>query len=258
MVVTTPQPSIYSPLVSCVCPTYNRTQQLEEAIMCFLDQTYSNKELIIVNDNPNTKLFIANSYGNIHIVNCSSRFKNLGAKRNFFKSLILGKYVCIWDDDDLYGFNRIEESVTNFDHNFDLIKPASVIYYAPDVKYDTLKSGQGMMNSSACYTREFYNSTDYINISVGEDSDYESKAKHKYLSIDLFWYVYRWGGWTHISGINESDQYETFKAKTTYKSGAVQLNPHYYHNYWKDIQRYLITYSPEIINRYNYMYKRYL
>ena len=38
------------PLVSVVCPTYNRPQYLPTAIRCFFQQTYLNKEMIIVDD----------------------------------------------------------------------------------------------------------------------------------------------------------------------------------------------------------------
>ena len=38
------------PFVSCLCCTYGRPILLGEAVKCFLDQDYPNKELIIIND----------------------------------------------------------------------------------------------------------------------------------------------------------------------------------------------------------------
>jgi len=49
-----------NPLVSCLCCTYNRKEPLEEAIQCFVDQDYKNKELIILNDQEGITLKLDN------------------------------------------------------------------------------------------------------------------------------------------------------------------------------------------------------
>ena len=53
-------PEARVPLVSCICPTYNRPPRhqhlLEEAIASFLRQDYPNKELIVLNDCPGQEL----------------------------------------------------------------------------------------------------------------------------------------------------------------------------------------------------------
>jgi len=48
------------PLISCICPTYNRLPKyqflLEESIESFLRQDYPNKESIVLNDTPGQEL----------------------------------------------------------------------------------------------------------------------------------------------------------------------------------------------------------
>ena len=40
--------SISLPLISCICITRNRPGYLSKAIVCFKQQTYPNKELVIL------------------------------------------------------------------------------------------------------------------------------------------------------------------------------------------------------------------
>src|SRR5215203_4271785 len=74
-----------SPLVSCICATYNRPPShqhlIEEAIESFLRQDYPNKELIIVNDAAGQEL-VCDAPG-VRTFNVSERFPNLGEKYNY-------------------------------------------------------------------------------------------------------------------------------------------------------------------------------
>ena len=91
------------PLISCICPTYNRLPYhrhlIEEAIESFLRQTYPNKELIVVNDCPGQEL-VCEAPG-VRVVNVPERFANLGDKRNAGHQLAQGEVFCPWDDDDI-------------------------------------------------------------------------------------------------------------------------------------------------------------
>ena len=87
----------FEPLVSCVCVTYGRPILLGEAVKCFIDQTYPNKELIIVNDQEGVTLRFSEDRDNIRVENVPTRFGSLGEKRNYGMSLANGDYICIWD-----------------------------------------------------------------------------------------------------------------------------------------------------------------
>lgn len=90
------------PLVSIIMATYNRAKTLERAINSVLNQTYSNLELIIVDDgsNDNTEN-ILNSYKDPRIV----RYKhqtNMGvtAAKNTGLRMIRGEWFTTFDSDD--------------------------------------------------------------------------------------------------------------------------------------------------------------
>lgn len=86
-------------LVSCLCSTFGRYRVLREAITCFLEQDYKNKELIILNNHP-IRLAQPN-LPQVRLIN-KSGFPTLGDCRNFLLNMAKGEFVRTWDDDDLY------------------------------------------------------------------------------------------------------------------------------------------------------------
>ncbi len=82
-----------SPLVSCLCCTYGRPLLLGEAIKCFMDQDYPNKELIILNDQEGVNLKINYNKSDIIVHNIPKRFKSLGEKEIILKDWLKGNIV---------------------------------------------------------------------------------------------------------------------------------------------------------------------
>jgi len=90
-------------LISIILPVYNGEKFLSEAIESFLNQTYDNFELIIVNDcSTDESLVIANSYAandkRIKIINNSGN-KKLPASLNIGHKFANGEYIT-WTSDD--------------------------------------------------------------------------------------------------------------------------------------------------------------
>jgi len=102
------------PLISCICVTSNRTEMLLKSIISFSQQTYPNKELVISypeNDEPTKKLldYIANNT-DLPILRVDRDEKcSIGKARNLAIEYSNGKYICIWDDDDIHFENRLTE-----------------------------------------------------------------------------------------------------------------------------------------------------
>jgi len=80
--------------------TYDRPELLEEAIYCFLQQTYPHKELIILNDRAEQTIIFDHPLVKVH--NLKTRFTNTGEKRRHCASLATGDYLQFWDDDDIH------------------------------------------------------------------------------------------------------------------------------------------------------------
>lgn len=105
---------IEEPLVSCITPTFGRFHLLKEMYWCWDKQNYQNKELIIVNDQPN--LVINCSDNRVKVLNFNKRFNCLGSKRNVCvdNTHLDTKYILPFDDDDLFFPDHIKTLVAGF------------------------------------------------------------------------------------------------------------------------------------------------
>lgn len=102
-----------NPLVSVVMPTYNHSEFIGEAIECVLNQTYSNLELIIVDNfsEDQTAQVIA-SYKDSRIKYVQYRNNGIiAASRNHGIQLSQGEYVAFLDSDDLWVPEKLEWQV---------------------------------------------------------------------------------------------------------------------------------------------------
>lgn len=111
-------------LISVIISTYNRYDQLLNAIESVQNQTYSNIELIIVNDfsnDPNYKILTEKFkiHNNIKIINldknnCSRNklgFPSCGYVRNQGFKIAKGDYIAIIDDDDYWLPDKLEKQM---------------------------------------------------------------------------------------------------------------------------------------------------
>lgn len=115
---------MFKPLISVIIPTYKRPSNLLRAIKSVLYQTYSNWELIIVDDNNNydkyrkeTQELINNFKKNYNIeIKYIKHEKNKGgsAARNTGIRAANGEYIAFLDDDDTWEKNKLKEIVDTF------------------------------------------------------------------------------------------------------------------------------------------------
>lgn len=98
------------PLISCLCLSRNRPEQLVRAIECFLSQTWANKELIVLYpESDSATAGCVRSYGSEQIrpQGVTLPGATLGELRNFSIECARGEYLCGWDDDDWHSPDRL-------------------------------------------------------------------------------------------------------------------------------------------------------
>lgn len=103
-------PFFFSPLVSIIIPTYNRANLIGETIRTVLNQTYTNWELIIIDDGSqdNTREIVSEfsdyriSYFFIEHCGIFGKVRNEGLK------ISKGDYVAFLDSDDLWSPEKLE------------------------------------------------------------------------------------------------------------------------------------------------------
>lgn len=94
-----------TPLVSVIIPTYNRADFIEKAIQSVLNQTYSNFEIIVIDDGStdNSAQIIKKLAEKDHRIRYYKLEVNSGVSiaRNKGLSLARGKYIAFLDSDDI-------------------------------------------------------------------------------------------------------------------------------------------------------------
>jgi len=102
-----------SPLVSVIVTTYNRKDYLKETIDSILNQTFTDFELIVVDNYSNYDfLNYMKSFNDVRI----RAFQNqnngiIAVNRNFGIKKARGEYIAFCDDDDLWYTDKLEKSV---------------------------------------------------------------------------------------------------------------------------------------------------
>lgn len=141
---------IEQPLVSVIMPTYNHARFIGEAIDSVLNQTYSNLELIIIDNysEDNTEEIVMSYHDESTKY---LKFRNHGviaASRNYGIMHAQGDYIAFLDSDDLWKPTKVEKQVQFLGKNqniflvysrYSVIKNGEILKILPDKKY--LKSG---------------------------------------------------------------------------------------------------------------------
>ena len=188
------------PLVSCICPTYNRPPShqhlIEEAIESFLRQTYPNKELILLNDCGAQELVC--DVPGVRVINVRDRFPSLGDKRNAGVLLSAGELVAPWDDDDISLPWRLSHSVKRL-HDGDYYNP--FVYWFKDG--NGLHLGGGVGHNMSLFRRSAWETVrGYPSLTNGEDQAIQQKLREtvRFVSEEPpeewpeseRYYIYRW------------------------------------------------------------------
>ena len=104
---------MYKDLVSIIISLYNKEKYIEETIKNIEEQSYSNWELIIVDDCSSDNSFqIAQKYvsQNVTVIRNDER-KGVSNTRNRGLELAKGRYICFQDADDLWENTKLEKQL---------------------------------------------------------------------------------------------------------------------------------------------------
>ena len=134
------------PVVSVIIPTYQRPNYLKEAIESVISQTYSDWELLVVDDGSP----IDNIRGvTQHFCDRDARVRYIRQAhagvceaRNTGIRFAQGKYVAFLDDDDRWTAEKLERQVAYMEGH-----PEIGLVYARTQFY---RKGDGLMEKSTC------------------------------------------------------------------------------------------------------------
>lgn len=146
--------------ISCIIPTYNYAEFLEEAVLSVADQTLPPKEIIIVDDNSNddTEKIAKNLTQRFPIIKYIKNEKNLGLVENFNKGVSLAQfeYICILGADDKLDKTYFEKANNIFNANSQTsIVYSDLILFGPYAKEAYLKYNNLFKDESQKYLIQF-------------------------------------------------------------------------------------------------------
>ena len=157
------------PLVSVIIPNYNHAQYLDKRLQSVLGQTYTNFEVIILDDKStdNSLEVIAKYQDNPHVsqvvvneVNSGSTFKQ------WDKGISLAKGEIVWiaESDDWCELNMLEELVKAFLHNKGTVLAynSTLVLYDDGYEANRLYLGRNQYMSGMRYIKHYLSLFNWI------------------------------------------------------------------------------------------------
>jgi len=166
------------PLISIVIPTYNRARDLKRALDSVISQTYTNWEVIIVdNHSSDNSEIIVNEFNEpkfkffkIHNHGIIAASRNLGIKN------AQGEFIAFLDSDDWWAPIKLEESIKYLIGGMDLVyHELFIVKYADQKTFkkttadrvlkkpifsDLMIKGNGISNSSVVIRKKILDTID--------------------------------------------------------------------------------------------------
>lgn len=119
-------------LVSVIIPVYNSAKYLGATIQSALDQTWLDKEIIVIDDgSTDSSLAIAKSFESGIVQVLSQENKGASAARNRGLSIAKGEYIQFLDADDLLSPDKIAAQLEKLNSSEDRVGICDTVYF-PD------------------------------------------------------------------------------------------------------------------------------
>jgi len=163
--------------VSCIMPTANRQKYIPLAVEYFLNQSFRDAELVIIDDGTESIKSLLPDHHRIKYF-YTDPIGKIGAKRNYACEKAIGEIILHWDDDDYYGYDWITRSVAALESsNADICGLNEILFYSPlQDKYwkyaDTESEKPWLAGATMAYRRSFWREHPFKDIQIGEDYDY--------------------------------------------------------------------------------------
>lgn len=171
------------PLVSIIIPVYNAERYLSGTLDSALNQTWPNKEIIIVNDGSKDKsLDIIKSYRSNEIILINQQNKGASAAKQTGLNKAAGAFIQYLDADDIIDIHKIERQVVAL-----LDEPNKI---------------------AICKTAHFFNSEDFSKNYFPEDDHFFTD----YLDEPVNFLIKLYGGFDLIGGMIQPNAFLTPKS----------------------------------------------
>lgn len=241
------------PLISVIIPAYNRENVIERAIKSATVQTYSNLEIIIVDDastdNTKDKVRQINDKRIVYLSHKTNR--GASTARNTGIKKARGEYIAFLDSDDQWFAQKLEKQIAVLKKNFDCSVIYSRYYIIKGKKkklsvWPEIKKHQGKLNSQLLIGNFITTSSTLLKKEILEKSGLFDEKLPAYQDWEFF---LRLSKFTNYAFIDEPllNQYQDEKNRISV-------------NREKRIQavRYILKKHTKIIIKNRHIYARFL
>lgn len=126
---------MYSELVSVIIPAYNAEQHILQCVNSVLEQTYSNLEIIIVNDGSKDNTFsILKSIQDPRIILINQGNLGCSSAKNAGLEHVKGSYVQYLDADDILSLDKIECQMLEIQSFKDVIAVCKTVVFSNNIR----------------------------------------------------------------------------------------------------------------------------
>jgi glycosyltransferase involved in cell wall biosynthesis len=131
------------PKVSVIIPTYQRAHLVSQAIESVLAQTYSDYEIIVVNNgSTDNTTEVLSQFGNkIRVIHIQEN-KGSSFARNLGMNASNGRYLAFLDDDDLWLPNKLEKQIPYLDSHSNIGLIYSNVFFFDEKGLETQSFAQ--------------------------------------------------------------------------------------------------------------------
>ncbi len=240
----------YSPKVSVIIPTYNSSRTIGETLQSVFRQTYSDFEILLINDGSTDNLMDAlKGFQDSRLQILDYENGGLSAARNRGIDRASGEYLIFLDADDLWSSDKLESHVNALDNARKTNPKAGVVYswsyflddetnacyvnhpkpYEGDVLADILGSNFVTSGSNPMITREAVNSVGYFNDDFKGASDWDYwirlAQQWNYILIPERQVFYRQSRTSMSSNVPKMEQDQLRVIQRTFPSLPSNLQP---------------------------------
>lgn len=182
------------PLISVIMPVYNAEKFVFEAIKSIVDQTYTNWELIIINDgSSDSSINIIKEFDDKRIRIYENELnKGIAFSRNRAIDLANGKYIAIMDNDDISLPNRFEDQV-NYLENHNEIDVLSGACEVIDSNGELLKRNTSVLKNpkyiraKLLFQNVFFNGTVMLRKNLIDENNIRYRENQYGMEDFCFW-----------------------------------------------------------------------
>lgn len=176
-------------LVTAIMPTRGRSIWAALAVSSFMQQSYPNKQLLILDDADQPSFPEGTLLPGVAYLRIDERL-NIPQKRNILCRVAAGQIIAHWDSDDWSDTGRLEDQIRRLEESqCSVTGYSSILFCDQQSRWGRYVGDPSFyaLGSSLCYRKSWWRDHQFDEARpINEDFDFVSRARHagQFISVD--------------------------------------------------------------------------